>query len=137
MIFKNGYLSLFCAIFLGLVVILYGKPCVGDPPKIDCTVAPCAVEQGEPIKVEVESDEQLKSLKVFLKQPKCSSNNPLVVQNMLGKECIAIDMKREKGNKYVGHIDTSDLIPGEAVIKAYATNLDKEHATDMLAVQIK
>jgi hypothetical protein len=137
MIFKNGYLSLFCAIFLGLVVIFYSEPCVGDPPRIDCTVASTGVKQGEPIKVEVESDEQLKSLKVFLKQPKCSSNNPLVVQNMMGKECIAIDMKREKGNKYVGHIDTSDLIPGEAVIKAYATDLDKEHATDVLAVQIK
>ena len=135
--FKNEYVSFFCVIFVGMVVILCSKPCVADPPGIDCTVEPSAVEQGEAIKVEVESDEQLDSLKVFLKQPKCSSNAPLVIQNMIGRECIAIDMKREKGNKYVGHVDTSDLMPGEAVIKAYATDLDKEHATDILAVEIK
>ena len=123
MIFKNAYLSLFCAILVGIVVIFYGKPCVGEPPKIDCTVASRAVKQGEPIKVEVESDEQLKSLKVFLKQPQ--------------SKCIPIYVKREKRNKYVGHIDTFNLIPGEAVIKVYATDLDEKHAMDILAVQIK
>jgi hypothetical protein len=104
-------------------------PCVADPPKIDCTLEPFSINEGDTITVKVQSDEQLKSLRVFLKQPKCSSKGPLVVQNMMGRECIAIDMKRKKGNNYVGHIDTSDLIRGEALIKAYAT--------DILAVDIK
>ena len=133
---KNAYLSFFCVILVGMVVILSSKPCVADPPKIDCTVEACAVKQGEAITVTVESDEQLNALKVFLKQPRISSA-PMIVQDMIGSKSIAIDMRREKGNKYVGSIDTSDLIPGEAVIKAYATDLDKEHATHIIPVKIK
>jgi hypothetical protein len=46
-------------------------------------------------------------------------------------------MKREKGNQYVGRVDTSDLALGEATIKTYATNLKKEHAANIVAVKIK
>jgi hypothetical protein len=134
--FKNAYLSFFCIILVGIVVILHSKPCVAEPPKIDCTVEPCAVKQGKVITVKVESDEQLKALKVFLKQPRISSA-PMIVQDMIGRKCIEIDMKREKGNKHVGCIDTSDLIPGGAVIKTYATNLDKEHATHIIPIKIR
>lgn len=158
--FKNAYLSFFCIILVGIVVILHSKPCVAEPPKINCTVEPCAVKQGKAITVnpktqsegicsescavkqgraitvKVESDEQLKALKVFLKQPRISSA-PMIVRDMIGRKCIEIDMKREKGNKHVGCIDTSDLIPGEAVIKAYATNLDKEHATHIIPIIIR
>jgi hypothetical protein len=133
---KKAYLSVFCAVFAGLMTIILSQPCIADPPKIDCAVEPCTAERGEAIVVRVESEEQLNSLKVFLKQPKiCSA--PLVVQDMIGTKCIAIDMKREEGNKYVGRIDTSDLRPGEAIIKTYATSLNKEHATKALAVNIQ
>ena len=133
---KKAYLSVFCAGFAGLLTFIYSAPCIADPPKIDFAVESSAVQRGEAIVVKVESEEQLNSLKVFLKQPKISSA-PLVVQNMMGTKCIAIDMKRKEGNKYVGHIDTSDLRPGEAIIKTYATSLNKEHATKALAVNIE
>jgi hypothetical protein len=83
-----------------------------------------------------ECDEELKSLKVFLKQPKIS-NAPVVFQDMIGKKCIAVEMNKEKGNKYVGRIDTSDLILGDAVVKVYATDLDKEYATHIVPIKIQ
>jgi hypothetical protein len=133
---KKQCLLVFCIVFVGVVTIFFSKPCIADSPKIDCAIEPCVVQQGEAIKVKVESEEQLKSLRVFLKQPKiCSA--PLVVQNIIGRKCIAVDMKKEEGNQYVGYVDTSDLGPGEAVIKTYATNLDKEHATKTVAVNIR
>jgi hypothetical protein len=46
-------------------------------------------------------------------------------------------MKKEKGNRYVGHINTSDLTPGEATVKVYATDLDKEYATHIFPIRIQ
>lgn len=132
---KNVYVSISSIIFMAIMVILYTKPCAANPPKIDCTVEPCAIEQGNMIIVVAESDKKLKSLKVFLKQPK-NSNAPMVFQNMISKKCIAIEMEREKEGKYVGRIDTSDLIQGEAFVKVYATDLDKEYATRIVPVNI-
>ncbi|MDY6954625.1 MAG: hypothetical protein SWE60_24240 [Thermodesulfobacteriota bacterium] len=109
---------------------------MGESPKIDCAIAPSVVEQGKAITIKVESGEELKSLRVFLKQPKISSA-PLVVQNMIGRKCIAVDMKKGEGNQYVGHVDTSDLARGDAIVKAYATSLNKEHATNIMAVKIE
>lgn len=60
----------------------------------------------------------------------------MMFQNMNSKKCIAIEMKREKEGRYVGRIDTSDLIQGEAFVKVYATDLDKEHATRIVPVNI-
>ena len=133
---KKRYVLVFFLVFVGVVLILFSKPCTADSPKIDCAIEPSIVQQGETITVQVESEEQLKSLRVFLKQPKISSA-PLVVQNIIGRKCIAVDMKKEKGNQYVGRVDTSDLGPGEALIKTYATNLNKEHATKTVAVKIE
>jgi hypothetical protein len=133
---KKEYLLVFSIVFVGVVTIFCGKPCMAEPPKIDCAIEPSVVKQGEAITVKVESEEQLKSLRVFIKQPKISSA-PLVVQNIIGRKCIAVDMKREKGNQYVGRVDTSDLALGEATIKTYATNLKKEHAANIVAVKIK
>jgi len=133
---KNECLLAFSTLFLGVVIIFCVQPCMADSPKIDCAIEPSAVDQGEAITIKVESEEELKSLRVFLKQPKISSA-PLVVQNMIGRKCIAVDMERGEGNQYVGRVDTCDLAPGDAIIKAYATNLNKEHATDIVAVKIK
>ncbi len=131
---KNVYVSFSLIIFMAMMVILYTKPCAANPPKIDCTVEPCAIEQGNTITVVAESDKELKSLKVFLKQPE-SSLAPMYA-DMSSKKCIAIKMKKEKGNRYVGHINTSDLTPGEATVKVYATDLDKEYATSTVPVKI-
>jgi len=133
---KKNYLLVFFALFVGGATIFCSQPCVADSPKIDCAIEPCVVEQGDAITIKVESEEELKSLKVFLKQPKISSA-PLVVQNIMGRKCIAVDMEKGEGNQYVGRINTSDLAPGEAVVKTYATNLNKEHATNIVAVKIK
>lgn len=133
---KRVYLTVCCAMVAGFLTLCYSTPCIADPPKIDCAVEPSAVTRGDAIVVSVESEDQLNSLRVFLKQPKVSSA-PLVVQNMMGRKCIAIDMKREEGNTYVGRIDTADLRPGEAIIKTYATGVNKEHATNVLPVNIK
>lgn len=133
---KNVYVSFAFIMFIAMTVILYAKPCAADAFKIDCTVEPGAVEQGnKTITVVAECNEELKSLKVFLKQPRMS-NAPMVVQDMIGKKCIAIEMKRDKENRYVGHIDTSDLIPGEAVVKVYGTGLDKQHSTRIIPIKI-
>lgn len=132
---KNVYVSFSLIIFMAMMVILYTKPCAANPPQIDCTVEPCATEQGNTITVVAESDEKLKSLKVFLKQRK-NSNTPMIFQNMISRKCIAIEMKRDKEGRYVGRIDTSDLIQGEAFVKVYATDLDKEHATRIVPVSI-
>jgi 3-deoxy-D-arabino-heptulosonate 7-phosphate (DAHP) synthase len=120
---------------MAMMVILYTKPCAANPPKIDCTVEPCGVEQGNTITVVAESDKELKCLKAFLKQRK-NSNTPMMFQNMISKKCIAIEMKREKEGRYVGRIDTSDLIQGEAFVKVYATDLDKEYATRIVPINI-
>jgi hypothetical protein len=133
---KKRYVLVFFVVFVGVVVILFYKPCTAESPRIDCAIEPSIIQQGETITVKVESEEQLKSLRVFLKQPKISSA-PLVVQNIIGRKCIAVDMKKEEGNQYVGHVDTSGLGPGEAMIKTYATNLNKEHATKTVAVKIE
>jgi hypothetical protein len=93
-------------------------------------------DQGKTITVVAESSEELKCLKAYLKQPKIS-NAPIVVQDMIGKKCIAIEMEREKGNKYVGRIDTSDLMPGDATVKLYPTDLDKEYSIHTVSIKIK
>ncbi len=134
--YKNVYVSFVFIMLIAIMVTFYAKPCAADPAKIDCTVEPSGVEQGKTITVVAESSEELKSLKAYLKQPKIS-NAPKVVQDMIGKKCIAIEMNREKGNKYVGRIDTSDLMPGDATVKLYATDLDKEYATHTVPVKIK
>ena len=131
---ENVYVSFVFIMFIAMAVIIYAKPCVADPPKIGCTVEPSGVEQGKTITVVAESDKELKCLKAFLKQPE-GSLAPMYA-DMSGKKCIAIKMKKEKGNRYVGHINTSDLTPGEATVKVYATDLDKEYATSTVPVKI-
>ena len=132
---KNVFVSFVFIMCIAAAVILCAEPCAAESPKIDCTVEPSGVEQGKTITIVAECDEELKSLKVFLKQPQIS-NAPMVVQDMVGKKCVAIEMKKEKGNRYVGRIDTSDLIQGEAFVKVYATDLDKEYATRIVPVSI-
>jgi len=131
---ENVYVSFVFIMFIAMAVIIYAKPCVADPPKIGCTVEPSGVEQGKTITVVAESDKELKCLKAFLKQPE-SSLAPMYA-DMSSKKCIAIEMKREKEGRYVGRIDTSDLIQGEAFVKVYATDLDKEYATRIVPVSI-
>jgi len=132
---KKGFM-VFGIVLVGMVAVFCSTPCIADSPKICCAIEPSAVEQGQKITVKVDSEEELKSLRVFLKQPKTASA-PLVVQNIIGRKCIAVDMEKCEGNQYVGHVDTSDLAPGEAIIKTYATNLNKEHATNIAAIKIK
>jgi len=132
---KKKCFMVFGIVLVGMVAVIYSTPCIADSPKIDCAIEPSVVEQGDAITIKVESEEELKSLQVFLKQPKISSA-PLVVQNIIGRKCIAVDMEKGEGNQYVGHVDTCDLAPGEAIIKTYATNLDKEHATNIAAIKI-
>ena len=126
---ENVYVSFVFIMFIAMAVIIYAKPCAADPPEICCTV-----EQGKTITVVAESDKELKCLKAFLKQPE-SSLAPMYA-DMSSKKCIAIKMKKEKGNRYVGHINTSDLTPGEATVKIYATDLDKKYATNTVPVKI-
>jgi hypothetical protein len=133
---NKSYRLVFFTLCVGVVTIFCSQPCVADSPRIDCAIEPSVVQQGGEITIKVESEEELKSLRVFLKQPKISGA-PLVVQNMIGRKCIAVDMERAEGNQYVGRVKTCDLAPGEAIVKTYATNLNKEHATNIAAVKIK
>jgi hypothetical protein len=132
---ENVYVSFVFIMFIAMAVIVYAKPCVADSPKIVCTVEPSGVEQGEAITVVAESDKELKSLQAFIKQPE-SSLAP-VYAGMSSRKCVAIKMEKEEGNKYVGHINTSDFTPGEAIVKVYASDLNKEYATDTVPVKIE
>ena len=131
---ENMYVSFVFIMFIAMAVIVYAKPCAADPPKICCTVEPSGVEQGDTITVVAESDKELKTLQAFLKQPE-SSLAP-VYADMSSRKCVAIKMEKEKGNRYVGHINTSDLTPGEAIVKVYASDLNKEYATDTVTVKV-
>jgi hypothetical protein len=128
--------SFLCVILVSTIVILYSGPSLADPPKIHCTVKPSAVEQGDIITVMAESDKRIEVLRVFIKEPQIS-DAPMTIQSGTGSRTIAVDMRQEKGNRYVGHIDTSDLRPGEAVIELYGTDSGKEHAIGSIPVRIR
>jgi len=84
------------------------------------------------VRVMAKCDEKLKSLKVFVKQPGIETK---VVK------AVTVKMDYEEGSefpyRYTGDINTSNLITGKAVVKAYATDLAGEQKIDTTSVEVR